>query len=319
MDIIFYDFEFNKIFILPPSSKNIGYTSMNATKEFNGDGKFELVFFDMDLVKTIKEHPEGIFIVWDDFYGFVTDWQFGKEYRIFGISLNGILHKTVIPPTPLITENCAKLAQSTRKKYFSDILGWSNISSSKHNTVTFETTEYKYGNEYIQSILELDSSGYEVVIDFENKYLVLNIYPSKENPIMLSLGNLNIYDLQEDFNNKTVAYGGYYQKESEESEEEGQWLYITIDDTKTGFYKQDIILKAKTEDEARNELKEYAIEHKLTGKTKNIKYGIDYKLGDKVRVMQDDYAVWKKVTAISKWYEGSTINEEPTLSEIKEG
>ena len=319
MDIIFYDFEFNKIFILPPSSKNIGYTSMNATKEFNGDGKFELVFCDMELVKTIKEHPEGVFIVWDDFYGFVTDWQFGKEFRIFGISLNGILHKGVIPPTPLITKNCATIASDTITTYLGELIKRISLSVSKHNEVSFETTEYKYGNEYVQSILDLDASGYEIIIDFDKKLLQLNILPSEENPIMLSLGNLNIYDLQEDFNNKTKAYGGYYQKEAEEGEEEGQWLYITLDDTKTGFYKQDVILKAKTEKEARNELKGYIAEHKLTGKTKNIKYGVDYKLGDKVRVMQDGYTAWKRVTAISKWYEGSTFNEEPTLSEIKEG
>lgn len=318
MDIIFYDFELNKLFILPPSSKNIGYISMNTKKEFNGDGKFELVFYAPELAEIIKGHPEGVLFVWDDFNGIVTDWQFGKEFRLFGMSLNGILHKEVIPPTPAITENCAKIAQSTRSTYFKNLLGWSLIHSSQHNEVTFETTEYKYGNDYMQSLLALDGAGYEIIIDFDKKWLHLNILPSEENPIMLSVGNLNIYDLQEDFNNKTVAYGGYYQKEALEGEDEGEWVYIASDSTKTGLYKQDIILKAKTEEEAKAELKGYIAEHTLTGKTKNIKYGVDYALGDKVRVMQDGVTVWKKVTAISKWYEGSTYNEEPTLSEIEE-
>ena len=72
MDINFYDFNLNKIHILPTSSQSIGYVSMNAKIEFNDNGSLQISFWDDDLQKKLTQHPEGLIVKWGIFEGFTT-------------------------------------------------------------------------------------------------------------------------------------------------------------------------------------------------------------------------------------------------------
>ena len=106
MDILFYTLDFSEQFILPPYSKTIGYISMNTAIELCGNGSFELVFFNEDLEEFAKAHPEGLYVIWGDFQGYMTDWQFKeKEKRLFGSHLNSVIHKEVFKPQTITKDD----------------------------------------------------------------------------------------------------------------------------------------------------------------------------------------------------------------------
>lgn len=318
MDIQFFDYEFDKVHILPASSQDIGYVSMNTTTEFNGNGSFELLFFDPELEAVIRGHPEGLLIKWGDFEGFLTDYQFkSNESRIYGMHLNGLLHKEVIPKTDgALQGNVETLAYDKITSNFT----WINKAAVKggFEDITFWRNTYKYGDDFMQDLIARGHAGYRIYLDFTEKKPVFEMLKSEANPLMLSVSNLNAYDIQEDYDNKTVGYGGWYQHEPEGEETEGAWSYIVKDSTKTGLYKQDVILSGKTEGEATNELAEYKPTYEVSLSTKNIAYGVDYKLGDKVRVQKNGDTTTKTVIAINRWHEDMEYNEQPILGELKE-
>ena len=315
MDIVFYDLELNKIHTLPPSSKNVGYISMNTTTEFQGDGSFQLLFWDTELESIIKSHPEGLIVKYGEFEGFSTDYQFKTtEKRLYGKHLNGLLYKAVIPKTDgALQGNVQMLVKNLINTYYS----WLDFAESSEDfeTVTFWRNTYKQGNSFIPDLAARGHAGYKIYLDLENKKYKFTLIKSKTNPIMLSEKNLNAYDFQEDFDSKNVAYGGWYEKEQDNGDP--VWTYIQAD-TKSGIYKQDIVLSAKTEGEAISELKKRIADYEISLNTKNIKYGEDYILGDKVRVLHGGNTFTKTITAINIWHEKNQYNEQPVLGELKE-
>lgn len=74
-DVVFYDFDFNLLYILPPFALDTGYISANATAEFCGDGSFELVFCDNELKSVIEGKKDEIFVKWGKFEGFLTGFK----------------------------------------------------------------------------------------------------------------------------------------------------------------------------------------------------------------------------------------------------
>lgn len=320
MDIYFYDFELNCIYVLPASSKAKGYISANAQQDFNGDGSFEIVFYDKELRNIIKNYPDGLIIKWGIFEGLITDRQFkGTQWRIFGIHLNGILHKSVIPGADEeLTGNLKTLVRNKINTYFSWLI-WTEPEENFPD-VTFLRKDYVYGNNYIQDLISRGQAGYRIYI--KDKKLCFQLLKSNDNPLMLSTANLNAYDFQEDYNGKNIAYGGWY-KQEQPADTDGNnvdpvWTYISADSTKTGLFMQDVILNATTEAEAAEELREYKAEHTLACTTRNISYGTDYRLGDKVRVFNGGICVQKTVMSIKIWHEENTFNEQPILGDYKE-
>ena len=82
MDVTFETLDFSDKMILPASSKNNGYISMNADIEFCGEGSFELVFRDDEVEDFIRKYrDDGLLLTWGDFQGYFTDYQFknGKK------------------------------------------------------------------------------------------------------------------------------------------------------------------------------------------------------------------------------------------------
>lgn len=314
-DVIFYDFEFNVLHILPSYSMEVGYTSVNTTIELNNSGSFELLFYDKDLIDLIDAYKDTIFVVWRDFQGFITGYRFDTNYRLFGMSLNGLLHRIVIPPCNEVTGTVEALAASALQN-----IDWLKIEEKMNftNEITYHTDTYMPADTYIQDLMALDNAGYSIRADIKNKCLVFECIKPKENELILSENNLNAYELEINYNNKPLAYGGWYKEKQPNDEEgnivEGIWKYITLDDTKTGIYAIDTVLKAETVTEAQNELKTYKAEYELTAKTRNIYHNEDYCVGDIIRVQKGNKTVKKIVSGINMWNEG-VYSEQPILSE----
>lgn len=315
-DIRFYTFDLELLYIMPPHSGKCGYSSIVALKEFNGNGSFELLFDDNDLKMLIQKNPDNIIITWRDFQGFVTGYSFTKECRIFGMHLNGILRRTVIGPHNEITKTAENIARDAISS-----VGWLSLGEKQNfsNTVTYQSSDYMKADAYIQSLMALDNAGYSINIDFGNRMFIFNCLKSYHTDFMLSDNNLNASNIEAHYDNKELAFGGWYLKEqandSEGNETEPIWTYITLNSKLDGIHKIDTVLKSTTATEALNELKGLKSMQKITAETINVVHDVNYKLGDIIRIQKDGITARKIVTGINMWNETS-YGEEPVLSEF---
>lgn len=315
MDITFWSLDFAERKILPASSKDNGYTSMNAVIEFNGNGSFELVFYDKEIEAFAEAHPEGILISWGKFYGYATDLQFKeKEKKIFGSHLNAILHKAVFP-----TYNGSGDAIKVLTNIFATYAPWMTIKDTSQTAeITYNSEKYLNGDTFIQNYLATSDMGYEITI--ANKQLYIELLKPKNNPLILSGSNRNVYEMQLDFSLKNNAFGGWYKKTEENDGtklDDEEWIYISTSD-KDGIYVQDVVLNANSPANATEELKQHKINRELLCKTRNVEFKVDYNIGDIVRVQRNGIEQKKQITSVDLWYEGSSYHQEPTLTEWEE-
>lgn len=319
-DIYFYDFDFNLLHILPQNAQTCGYSSINATINLNNSGALEIVFHDEDLKKIIENRVDNIIVTWRDFQGFLTSYKFTeKENRLFGMHLNGLLHRIVIPPLAETTDTAENVARTAVSS-----IEWLNLGdlNRKTNVVTYETTKYLTADTFIQNLLSLDKAGYKIRADIPNKKFIFEVISNTENRLIISENNLNAYEFEVAYNNKNLAFGGWYNEKQPDDADgnkvESIWKYVTIDNSKSGIYKIDTVLSAETKTEALNELAKLKSKYEISTKTRNIEHNIDYSLGDVVRVQKGSITTKRLVSGINMWKETS-YGEEPILNEFEEG
>ena len=81
MDIRFYDFNFNLLYILPSFAVDTGYIAVNAQQDLNSSGSLEILFADNELKEIIERHKDNILVVWKDFQGFLTSYRWDKDFN----------------------------------------------------------------------------------------------------------------------------------------------------------------------------------------------------------------------------------------------
>ena len=90
--------------------------------------------------------------------------------------------------------------------------------------------------------------------------------------MIISENNLNAYDFEVVYNNKELAFGGWYCEKQPDDKDgnkvESIWKYITTDESKSGIYKIDTVLSAETQTEALNELAKQKQKHEISTKTR---------------------------------------------------
>lgn len=319
-DIRFYGFNFKLLYILPPYSslgKN-GYISQNTTEEFNGTGSLELIFVDDELKKIVENNKDALFIVWRDFQGFITSYKWDTQCRITGMHLNGLLHRIVIPPVKYTAE------ESTTKSVCDIITdnitanaSWifkGNVCSS--SKVEYVTEKPLPADEFITGVSKPNSIGFKVRADVSGKKFYLDLKKSSENDLILSEQNLNAYDFEQTYINKSKASSGWYNKK------DTGWTHITSTGAESNSYKSHSInhiatvLSSTTKEDALQELKSLVSEMEIVLKTRNVQHGIDYNIGDFVKVQKDGIMEKRLVGGVNMWNEG-TYGEQPILEETE--
>lgn len=313
-DIRFYDFDFNLLYIMPTFADKIGYTAINATIEFTDFGSVEITFCDDELKQIIMNNRDKILVTWRDFQGYITSYMFTETTnKLFGKHLNGLIQRAVTPViTALSTEMPAGYILNT---YVIANIPWLEAETGiegKGELITYSTDKYLTADKVVQEINESAKAGYLIKADIANKTFTYYYLGRTENSLMLSVGNLNIYEPEITYQNTDMAFGGWYEKEDGDTK---TWTYITSGNTKAGIYKIDTVLTAVTEDEAKKELAKKISDYELAVKTRSLLHGEDYNIGDIVRVQIDGVTEKKLVSGVNMWNEQS-YGEEPILTEI---
>lgn len=317
MDVTLFALDFSDKIILPQSSETIGYISMNAKIEFCGSGSCELVFISKEVEEFARAHPEGFFLFWGKFQGYITDWQFKNgENRLFGSHLNSLLYKEAFAPQNITSANVASKINSL----VGDI-SWLEVikTSGTFPSTAYKTDKYINADKFTQDYLSKVGMGYEIFV--ENRKLFFKALKSNNNSLLLSKNNLNVYEVQEDFSNKNIAFRGWYKKTEEDDGtklDEPVWKLIVRGTEKQGIFSQTVILSASSPQSAKDELKKYKNKYTIGCKTRNISYLEDYKLGDIVRFQNNNTTVKKVISAVELWFEGNSYHEEPQLTDYEE-
>lgn len=316
MDIAFYDFDFNLLYILPPFSKDTGYESVNAQIDLNDSGSLEIVFHDEELKRIIEQKRDTILIVWGKFQGFLTSYRWDTNCRITGMSLNGLLHRNVVQA------NSEAKTVDDWAKYFiehSSLNEWLTlIGETELKNELYLSPGIKTADTAMQEMLEMEKAGYRIEMDIVNKKFYFKAIKPKTNNLMISEDNLNAYNMSETYINKELSFGGYYEEEIEYDETSYTVAqYATLDDNKKGIYKIDCVLSAKSYDEALRELKKKKASYELTCETRDIFCGEDYNPGDVVRVQKNGITVKKQIIGVKLWNEKG-YGEQPILGEWEE-
>ena len=297
MDIRFYDLKFNLLYILPSNSGDNGYISCNVTHDFNGNGKFEITFIDRELEKIVKEYKDDLMIFWDGFQGFLTGYQLhNTQNTLFGQQLNGLLARRVIRvKDEIFNDNVENIARKFIADYY-DFLTLGNLAGFS-KIVEFAPESYKNGDEIISSLLKKDNAGFEIVADIKNKKYIFSVLKSRNNDLILSENNLNAYELTESYDNKTLVTGGWYKRIEQDSDgnETKVWNYYNADEGKNGIYKKETSLSSDSLEKAKTEFSEIVPFNEFQYKTKNISFGVNYKLGDVLRCQVGNATIRKQI------------------------
>lgn len=318
-DIIFYDFDFNLLYILPPYAVDTGFISVNATKEFCGDGSFELVFCDDGLKEVVNAHKDEIFVKWGKFEGFLTGFKWEENGdRLFGMSLNALLHRVVFPPTKAV-QVTNRTAEFIVRDMIATYATWLELGSEAGftNIITFSTDKYQAADTFVSDCLKEDNGGFEIYADYANKKFVFRCLKRRETELIISENLLNSYNFVTTYTNKELAFGGWYETEIENSEGETEkvWKYISSAE-KTGIQKIDVVLSATTKSEAEKELKKHTAEYNVEAETKDLIFGTDYSVGDIVRLQEGDITVKKVISSVDIWQE-ETYGEQPKFNDLE--
>lgn len=313
-DIRFYDFDFNLLYILPQSADKSGYTAVNATIEFADSGNIEITFYDNELKSIVRNNRDKLLVVWRDFQGYITSYMFAETInKLFGKHLNGLLQRAVIPTITALSSE--KEAGYILNNSVFPNMSWLTAETGiagKGEKIIYSTDKYMRADKAVKEINAMAKSGYMIKADIRNKTFTYYFLDRTDNSLMLSVSNLNIYEPELTYKNTDVAFGGWYEKKTDDI---STWTYITNDSTKTGIYKIDTVLSATTEEEARKELSKHVSDYEIATKTKTLEHGTDYNIGDVVRVQIDGVTEKRLISGVNMWNEQS-YGEEPILTEI---
>jgi hypothetical protein len=351
-DIRFYDFNFNLLYILPK------YISFNITIEYNNNGDIELEFFDNDLKKIIEANRNNIMIVCGDLQGFITSYIWtNSKHRVIGMTLNGLLHRAVVQQINDLSGTVADVVYSIVGSPSLTGITWLTLEDKPTMTkkIEYSVDKQGYADEIVQEICEQDNAGYKIFADIHNKQFVFSVLTAKEKQLIISENTLTAYDIECTYNNKDMAFGGWFEKELPDGTKEkqliisentltaydiectynnkdmafGGWFekelpdgtkdktYITLDDALTGLNKIDVILSATTQSAAIAELKKKKAETSIALTAYNISYGVDYELGNIVMFQDGKISNKKIITAITISNE-KEYKEDPTFEDYTE-
>lgn len=262
--LIFYDYEFNPLL----TERHVLKSAWEI--KYNGIGSFEAQLpAKSDAAALLAEHR--YLVVRDEIScAVVVGYQMSDTLTIYGRTCNWILSKRIVEPTEY-SGDAAKLARGIIESEFADtgIVAEADISGE---TVSLAEETRAPASDVISKLLGRAGLGHSLEYDTENKVWRFHVLCGKERPLMISEANRNAWDMSLtedilDYYTCAVYDGGTVEK-----------------DEKTGLYRWQTDLLAKSEEEAAAKLCELRRNSELTLKLRGLEYGKDFELGDIVRV-----------------------------------
>lgn len=321
-DIRVYNFEFELLDIEPR------YLSSNWQVYYNDIGTFEAHFDLSSRLLHLLTQQDYLVMVQGARSAIVTSFQLGEDLAVYGRTCNWILTKRAAAPFEASQQTAEEIVRAQVAAAFSDVenfvLGELMGFTEK---IDFGIESYTALSDVVKDCMALSGGGHEVIFDTKNEQWIFQALKGEKSSLVLSEANRNAADIQYSADILSYCSGGWYQYQAEAEEGQEQpdpvWTYLNGDETKTGIYRWDSVLSGKTEAEARTELFQQTKTKEATLKTQGLTCGVDYRLGDIVRMQIQKGPLQmtkeKRITGVHLWYETNDMGEEPILEEENNG
>lgn len=170
-------------------------------------------------------------------------------------------------------------------------------------------------SDVIADLCDLIGCGYSLRFNVKEKLWRFSLEFGRERELIVSKSLKNAYDMSLTESLLEAADGGYYELYSSEDTEENSYGYIGGENTGTGLLRWDRVLGAASGlSEARSMLVKYGVSQKVECEMLGAAAGVDYELGDTLRV-QIEMGSFR--TTVSKRVGGISIINSPSSSSVK--
>ncbi len=298
-DIRVYDFEFNFLCIMT----DVVYSSWRIL--YNGVGTYEGHFRLRDEVSDIILMNKYIVITQGDLQAICTGRIVDNELTVSGRTVNWILTKRVRPPfktseifgeyqdpetillyclkkgftePPNIDSSGSETTGINAGRAVSNFVIPTPLGAQKMTTHFWRISANDTETLCADLCLKLNR-GHRVVFDVESKCWRFEFIEPKRNEILIAKEAKTAYDFEYRSDIQEEAAGGWYPKYDSEAEENSRWCYIK-QGNKSGIYDWDCVLNGTSESEAFAELSKKTDTKNIRARLRNLKFGIDYDIGD---------------------------------------
>ncbi len=302
-DIRIYDFEFNLLCIMTDVISSQWHILYNGVGTY--EGRFRLA----DEISDIILASKYIVIVQGELQAICTGRIVDNELTVCGRTVNWIMTKRVRPPfkTSTIFENytdaetillyCLKKGFTEPPALNEEGIETTNIDTNRvvPNFIIPEPVGAQTMSNHFWRITANDvetlcvdlcnklNRGHRVVFDIINKCWKFEFIYPKKNEILISKESKTAYEFEYSNDILSEANGGWYASYDSEAEEQTTWHYVKSGE-KRGIYDWDCVLSCQSESEAIDELFKKSETGKIQSRLRNLKFGVDYELGDIVPV-----------------------------------
>lgn len=340
-DIRIYDFEFNLLCIMTDVVSAQWHILYNDVGTF--EGRFRL----NDSISDIIMSNKYIVIVQGDLQAVCTGKIVENDLVVCGRTVNWILKKRVRPPfkskeifgeefvdaetillyclekgfiaPPKITDGVENLDEVDEKKVVSNFIIPQKTNPkplSNHFWRLSANDLEKLSSDLCQKL----ERGHKVIFDIENKCWRFEFIYPKNNETVIAKEAKTAFDFSYSDDILDYSNGGWYAQYSGTGEEEVPWKYIENEDA-LGIYFWDCVLSSQGESEASDEIIKKSKTNTITTNFRNLKFGIDYNLGDVFLVYfkfgEFECSDYYMVTGVDIKYSPTQIFENPILKQSK--
>lgn len=266
MSLIIYNFEFEPIF----EEKKVKRSNWDIY--YNKTGTFEAHLPLTSELVGITSENRYLVAAENGKKAIITGREIGDGLTLYGRTPDWLLGKRIAPKTELITADAGVICKELVENAFSDVLNFETAVPAEIMQISVERTSLQTVLQAVGDCLIQCGYGYKLDFDINNSKWVFTAYAGREIPLLISEANKNAYDTSICDDILDLADGGYY----------GDDGYISGENS--GIYRWDALLDSETESEARLRLAENKQKSSISLKLRNLKFGIDYRLGDILRV-----------------------------------
>lgn len=317
-DVRFYDFECNLLHV------EHDIISCNWMLYENQVGTFEMHVPVNRMIVQVVMQNRYIVVVQGDKQAIITGKRLGKDAVFYGKTCNWILSRFYITE-PFNTDELydkgwleSKDAQRICQYVVEEGMGRIEnfvfeACGGGFGDVFLENTDVSSVLSLVEACVKQVQCGYEVFFDVKNKRWVFRLFKGKLLTFVLSEEYRNCYDVEYFEDIQDYFTGGFFWQE----QEDGTSVLTKIPSALEGIYAWETDLAARTEQEAKDNLKQYCVQRQTDARICNLAYGRDYGLNDTVQLrMQKGEFFTKEVqrfVGVHLWYEENSVGEQPIL------
>ena len=206
-DIIFYDFDFNRLADFPK------YISLNLEKKYCGYGNVELHYSlaDSEIIELLESNPY-VFFVAGEHSAIVTGWRVGEDIAVFGRTLEWLLTKRGVQAFSQSGATAEVIARDAVSSAAGDFMVLGELSGVG-TTQSYSIDKVRLLHEVVCEVLNSQNLGFRVVPDISLRQFVFLVYQGQESLCLISPSNRTAYDMTYTVEKQDMsANSGWYEQ-----------------------------------------------------------------------------------------------------------